>query len=80
MGMFNPVLSSQLAKTSPQHVGKVMGLNTSMTGVGGIIGPLLVGWIYAIHITLPFWSSMLLFAFLSAITYIYFSFFEKKNS
>jgi MFS transporter, DHA1 family, tetracycline resistance protein len=80
MWLFNPVLASQLAKTSPQHVGKVMGLNTSMTGVGGIVGPLLVGWLYAIHITLPFWSSMLLFAFLSAITYIYFSFFEKKNS
>ena len=80
MGMFQPVLSAQLAKTAPQHVGKVMGLNTSMTGVGGIIWPLLVGWLYAIHISLPFWSSMFLFSILSVTTYFYFSFFQKKNS
>ena len=31
MGMFNPVLASQLAQSAPEHTGKVMGLNTSMT-------------------------------------------------
>jgi predicted MFS family arabinose efflux permease len=34
MGMFNPSLASQLSQSSPHHSGRVMGLNTSMTGVG----------------------------------------------
>lgn len=33
MGTFNPSLSSQLSQTSPHHSGKVMGMNTSTTGV-----------------------------------------------
>ena len=69
MGMLNPSLASQLSQASPQHSGKVMGLNTSATGIGGIIGPLLVGWLYASHITLPFWGSMGLFGVLTILTY-----------
>lgn len=61
MGMFNPTLASQLSQSAPHYSGKVMGLNTSTTGIGGIIGPLLVGWLYAQNIALPFWASMVLF-------------------
>lgn len=73
MGMFNPSLASQLSQASPHYSGKVMGLNTSTTGIGGIIGPLLVGWLYGIHITFPFWASMALFALLSCSTLWYFA-------
>jgi MFS transporter, DHA1 family, tetracycline resistance protein len=72
MGMFNPSLSSQLSGTAPLYIGKVMGLNTSVTGIGGIIGPLLVGWLYAHSITLPFWVSAGLFGTLACITFLYF--------
>jgi predicted MFS family arabinose efflux permease len=34
MGTFNPALASQLSQSSPHHSGKVMGLNTSTTGIG----------------------------------------------
>ena len=72
MGMFNPSLASQLSQSSPHHSGRVMGLNTSMTGVGWIIWPLFVWILYSAHITLPFWVSMWLFWLLFIVAFLYF--------
>ena len=77
MGMFNPSLASELSHASPHYSGKVMGLNTSITGIGGILGPLMVGWLYAIHISFPFWASTWLFGVLAVLTLWYF-YKEKK--
>lgn len=80
MGMSNPSLASQLSQASPYYSGKVMGLNTSATGVGGIIGPLLVGWLYTLHISFPFWASMGLFAVLTLVTLVYFQQHKTRQS
>ena len=37
MGSFNPSLSSLLSKDAGKHAGRIMGMNTSVTGIGGII-------------------------------------------
>ena len=72
MGMFNPSLASLLSKDAGKHTGRVMGLNTSMTGIGGIVGPLLVGWLYAFHHAIPFFAGGALFLALWMISFIYF--------
>jgi MFS family permease len=41
-----------------------MGYATSMGGLGGIFGPLLVGWLYGYDITLPYYVSAGIFVFL----------------
>ncbi len=77
MGSFNPSVSSLLSKDAGKHAGRVMGMNTSVTGIGGIIGPVLTGWLYAIHITFPFWASAVLFLLLFSVSI--FSFQQAKN-
>jgi MFS transporter, DHA1 family, tetracycline resistance protein len=72
MGSFNPSVAALLSKDAGKHAGRVMGLNTSMAGVGGIIGPILIGWLYAINISLPFWVSAGLFGVLFLSTLFYF--------
>lgn len=37
MGSFNPSVAALLSKDAGKHAGRVMGLNTSMAGIGGII-------------------------------------------
>lgn len=72
MGSFGPSIGSLLAKDAGKHAGRVMGMNTSISGIGGIVGPILTGWLYAIHITLPFWSASVLFLTLFIATVMYF--------
>jgi MFS family permease len=50
-----------------------MGMYTSVAGVGGILWPILVGWLYTIHIELPFWVSAALFGVLFVACTLYFS-------
>lgn len=63
MGTFQPGINSLIASKAGKEVGKVMGYNTSVTSIAGIIGPFLVGTLYAIDPVIPFLSSSV-FAFL----------------
>lgn len=76
MGSFNPSLATLLSKDAGSHVGRVMGMNTSTVGIGGIIWPILMWWLYAIHIELPFWGSAAIFSALFIIVMVYFPFFR----
>jgi DHA1 family tetracycline resistance protein-like MFS transporter len=70
MGSLGPSLASLLARDAGKHAGRVMGINTSMTWVGGIIGPILTGGLYAIDITLPFYAAGGLFLVLLVISFL----------
>jgi MFS transporter, DHA1 family, tetracycline resistance protein len=61
MGSLNPSLISLLGKNSSGHVGKIMGINSSVTGIGGIIGPIIVGILYAEHPSSPYYAASALF-------------------
>lgn len=37
MGSFGPSVAALLSKDAGKHAGRVMGLNTSMAGIGGIV-------------------------------------------
>jgi MFS transporter, DHA1 family, tetracycline resistance protein len=80
MWSIGPAIAALLSKDAGKHAGRVMGMNTSVTWVGGIIGPMLVGWLYALHIELPFWVSAWVFLFLLITTFIYFSSHQKINN
>lgn len=71
MGSFWPSVNALLAKDAGKHAGRVMGMSTSMWGIGGIVGPILTGWLYAGHITLPFWWASVLFWILSVVAFVY---------
>lgn len=74
MGSFNPSLSSLLSRDAGKHAGRIMGMNTSVTGIGGIIWPILTWWLYGIHdyeITRPFWASAGLFFLLSLVSILF---------
>ncbi len=71
MGSFGPSIASLLSQDAGKHAGRVMGMNTSMTGIGGIIGPIITWWLYAMHIALPFWYAGGLFLILFILSVIY---------
>ncbi len=57
MGTFQPSLGSLIANKAWKEVGKVMWYNTSVMSIGNMVGPFLVGTLYASHPTYPFWVS-----------------------
>lgn len=63
MGTFQPGINSLIASKAGKEVGKVMGYNTSVTSIAGIIGPFIVGTLYHIGPMIPFIISSV-FAFL----------------
>ncbi len=69
MGSFQPSLGSLMASKAGKEVGKVMWYNTSVMSVGNIIGPFLVGTLYAAHPTLPFWVSAGIAVFLFLLAF-----------
>ncbi|GAB0174735.1 MAG: tetracycline resistance MFS efflux pump [Candidatus Altimarinota bacterium] len=79
MGSFGPSVAALLSKDAGKHAGRVMGMNTSVSGIGGILGPIIVGVLYAIHIELPYWVSAGLFGFLFFACLFYFSFYQSKE-
>ncbi|MBX9809075.1 MFS transporter [Candidatus Gracilibacteria bacterium] len=54
MGTFQPAINSIIAEKAGKEVGKIMGYNTSVISIAGIIGPFLVGTLYAFSYSLPF--------------------------
>ena len=79
MGSFGPSVAALLSKDAGKHAGRVMGMNTSMAWVGGILWPILVGWLYTIHIELPFWASAGLFGLLFVSCLVYFKFHKQAE-
>lgn len=80
MGSFNPSLVSLLGQNAGSHVGKVMGINASIVGIGGIIGPVLVGILYIAHPSIPYISASILFGILFVISLIFFRYARFKHT
>lgn len=57
MGSFQPSISSLIANKAGKEVGKVMGYNTSIVSIASIIGPFMVGTLYAMGQSYPFYAS-----------------------
>lgn len=72
MGSFWPSVTALLAKDAGKHAGRIMGINTSMNGIWGIVWPIFTGWMYAGHATLPFWCWAALFLVLFVSTLVFF--------
>ncbi len=68
MWSIGPSLASMLSKDAGKHAWRIMGMNTSITGIWGIIWPILTGWLYKFSITLPFWASSWLFLILFMVS------------
>ena len=56
LALIGPALNSYISNFAGEHQGTVMGLNSAMTSLGRVIGPLWGGYIYDINITYPFFS------------------------
>lgn len=57
MGTFQPAINSLIAGKAGKEVGKVMGYNTSVISIAGIVWPFLVWTLYEIDYSLPFFVS-----------------------
>ena len=64
MGSFQPSISSLIASKAGKEVGKVMGYNTSIVSIASIIGPFMVGTLYSIGHSYPFYASAAIAALL----------------
>lgn len=56
LALIGPALNSYISNFAGEHQGTVMGLNSAMTSLGRVIGPLWGGYIYDINIAYPFFS------------------------
>ncbi len=57
MGTFQPAINSLISARAGKEVGKIMGYNTSVISIANIIGPFIVGTLYATSHSLPFFVS-----------------------
>jgi len=56
LALIGPALNSHISAFAGEHQGTVMGLNSVMTSLGRVVGPLWGGYIYDINIEYPFFS------------------------
>jgi len=56
LALIGPSLNSCISNFAGEHQGTVMGLNSAMTSLGRVLGPLWGGYIYDINIEYPFFS------------------------
>ena len=72
MGSFQPSISSLIANKAGKEVGKVMGYNTSIVSIASIIWPFMVGILYSIGKSYPFYASaaIALILFLVAVFWL----------
>jgi len=56
LALIGPSLNAYISGFAGEHQGAVMGLNSMMTSLGRVIGPLWGGYIYDINIEYPFFS------------------------
>ncbi len=70
MWTFQPAINSLIAGRAGKEVGKIMGYNTSAISIAGIIGPFLVGTLYTMDYSLPFFVSSAIALVLLIISFI----------
>ena len=56
LALIGPALNSYTSNFAGEHQGTVMGMNSAMTSLGRVVGPLWGGYIYDIDIEYPFFS------------------------
>jgi DHA1 family multidrug resistance protein-like MFS transporter len=56
LALIGPALNSYISNFAGESQGTVMGLNSAMTSLGRVVGPLWGGTIYDINIEYPFYS------------------------
>jgi DHA1 family multidrug resistance protein-like MFS transporter len=56
LALIGPALNSYISNFAGEHQGTVMGMNSAMTSLGRVVGPLWGGYIYDINIGYPFFS------------------------
>jgi DHA1 family multidrug resistance protein-like MFS transporter len=56
LALIGPALNSHISIYAGEHQGTVMGLNSAMTSLGRVVGPLWGGTIYDMNIEYPFYS------------------------
>lgn len=60
IALLGPALNALISTQTTQQQGITMGINNSVSSLGRIIGPLWAGFIFDIHVDLPFLSSALI--------------------
>ena len=76
LALIGPSLNAYISGFAGEHQGAVMGLNSAMTSLGRVLGPLWGGYIYDINIQYPFFSGAatlllgLLVSFIGLLKYI----------
>jgi predicted MFS family arabinose efflux permease len=56
LALIGPALNSYISNFAGEHQGTVMGMNSAVTSLGRVVGPLWGGYIYDINIEYPFFS------------------------
>jgi MFS family permease len=56
LALIGPALNSYISNFAGEQQGTVMGMNSAMTSLGRVVGPLWGGYIYDINIQYPFFS------------------------
>jgi predicted MFS family arabinose efflux permease len=56
LALIGPSLNSYISNFAGEYQGTVMGMNSAMTSLGRVVGPLWGGYIYDINIEYPFFS------------------------
>jgi DHA1 family multidrug resistance protein-like MFS transporter len=63
IALIGPALNSTISAFAGESQGTVMGLNSAVTSLGRVVGPLWGGYIYEIDLTYPFFSGAATLAF-----------------
>jgi len=56
LGLIGPALNAHISRYGGEHQGALMGLNSAMSSLGKVLGPLLAGNLYDLNIHYPFYS------------------------
>lgn len=70
LSLIGPTLNARISHFSLEHLGALMGLNSTATSLGRVIGPLWAGPLFDLHLSYPFLGGMvvLILGFLVSVT------------
>ncbi len=63
LGLIGPALNAHISRFGGEHQGRLMGLNSAMSSLGKVLGPLLAGNLYDLNIQYPFFSGTIVLIF-----------------